>query len=307
MTVAFLGHKMSRTRFRENIAGWLLASPWLIGFVLFTAGPMVVSLVLSLTKWEIITPPQFVGLDNYVKLAADPLVGQSLKVTTIYAAVSVPLYLVLGLFLALMLNQRVPGIAFWRTIYYIPSVISGVGVSILWMWVFNRDFGILNFILWKLFGIQGPGWLSTQEWALPSIIIMSLWSVGGSMVLNLAGLQGIPTELYEAARIDGANSFHQLRYITIPMLSPVLFFTLVMGIIGALQAFTPAYVMTSGGPNNATLFLMLYLYSNAFEWLKMGYASALAWLLFVYIMLMTLLVIRSSSAWVFYQGELKGR
>jgi multiple sugar transport system permease protein len=301
MTVSFLGQRMSRTRRRENIAGWLLVSPWLIGFVLFTAGPMVVSLALSLTKWDIITPPQFVRLDNYAKLAADPLV------TTIYAVVSVPLYLVLGLFLALLLNQKVPGIAFWRTIYYIPSVISGVGVSILWMWVFNRDFGILNWILWRFFGIQGPGWLSTQEWALPSIIIMSLWSVGGSMVLNLAGLQGIPTELYEAARIDGASGRHQLRYITIPMLSPVLFFNLIMGIIAALQAFTPAYVMTNGGPNNATLFLMLYLYSNAFQWLKMGYASSLAWLLFVYIMLMTLLVIRSSSAWVFYQGELKGK
>jgi multiple sugar transport system permease protein len=294
-------------RARENLMGWLLASPWLFGFLIFTAGPMVLSIFLGLTKWDIVTPPQWAGLDNYSKLFGDPLVHKALIVTTIYAVISVPLHLGLGLLLALMLNQDMRGIALWRTVYYLPSVISGVAVSMLWMWVLNRDFGVLNWLLWRLFDIQGPAWLSSEQWALPALIIMSLWGVGGSMIINLAGLQSIPTELYEAAAIDGANSWQQFRAVTIPMMSPVLFFNLIIGLIAALQTFTPAYVITDGGPNNATLFFMLYLYWNAFQWLKMGYASALAWVLFVYILILTLLVLKSSSAWVFYQGEVQNR
>jgi multiple sugar transport system permease protein len=301
------GGRTSSLRARENWMGWLLVSPWLLGFVVFTAGPMFLSIFMGMTKWDIVTSPEWVGPDNYVKLVQDPLVHKAFIVTTIYAFVSVPLHLGLGLFLALLLNQDIRGIAFWRTVYYLPSVISGVAVAMLWMWVLNRDFGVLNWLLWELLGIQGPAWLSSEEWALPALIIMSLWGVGGSMIINLAGLQGIPTELYEAARMDGANAWQQFQTVTLPMMSPVLFFNLIIGLIAALQTFTPAYVMTNGGPNNATLFFMLYLYWNAFQWLKMGYASALAWVLFVYILLLTLLVLKSSSLWVFYQGEVRNR
>lgn len=266
---------------------------------------MIASIYYSFTDFPVISPPVWAGLSNYrTMLTDDKIIGQALKVTTVYAVVSIPLNLSVGFFLALLLNQPIRGLTVWRTLYYMPSVISGVAVALLWQWIFNTDFGLANWLL-SLAGIQGPRWLLDPGWALPALIIMSMWGVGGGMIINLAGLQGVPTQLYEAAEIDGAGALLRFRTVTVPMVSPVIFFNLVMGIIGALQTFTQAFIMTGGGPQHATHFYMLHLYNNAFVWLKMGYAAALAWVLFFYILILTLLVIRSSSAWVYYEGELR--
>lgn len=289
---------------REAWMFYLLASPWILGFIVFTAGPMIASAYLSLTRWDLFGSPQFIGLDNFRKLLEDPLVRQSLKVTLTYAAMSLPLSLLGSMLLAMLLNQAVRGMRWFRTIFYLPSVVSGVAVLVLWMWIFNPEMGLANRML-ALIGIQGPKWLADPNWALPSMVVMSLWGIGGGMVIYLAGLQGIPRHLYEAAEIDGASGWRQFWHITLPMLSPTIFFNLVMGIIGTFQTFGQAYVMTQGGPANSTLFYGYYLYKTAFMDFKMGYASALAWLLFVIIMALTMLVIRSSSAWVYYEGEVK--
>jgi len=289
---------------REAVEGWLYASPWLIGFAVFTFLPMVASIVISLTHWNLLTPPAWAGLSNYRRmLFEDPLVWTALGVTTKFALISVPLNLVVSLLLATLLSTPVRGINVWRAVYYLPTVIPGVAVALVWQWLFNTDFGAINEVLYSLFHIQGPSWLLDTRWVLPSFVFMSLWHVGQATVINLAGLRGIPRSYYEAAEIDGAGRFASFRHITVPMLSPILFFNLVMGIIGALQTFTSALVMTGGGPENSSMFFMLYLYSNAFQWFKMGYASALAWLLFLYILGLTLLVLRSSKAWVYYEGS----
>lgn len=289
---------------REEREGWLYASPWLIGLAVFTLLPMLASLLISFTNWDLLTPPRWTGLSNYHKLSfEDPLVWSSLWLTTKYALVSVPLNLAVSLGLASLLNAKIRGVKAWRAVYYLPTVVPGVAVALVWQWLFNTDFGAINAVLHSLFGIKGPSWLLDQRWVLPSFVFMSLWGLGVSTVINLAGLQGIPQSYYEAARIDGAGSWSVFRHITVPMLSPVIFFNLIMGIIGALQTFATAMVMTGGGPNNASMFFMLYLYSNAFQWFKMGYASAMAWLLFVYILALTLLVFRWSKAWVYYEGS----
>lgn len=292
-------------RAKENLTGWLWASPWVLGFLIFTLGPMLASVYFSFTDFPVISPPKWIGLENYrTMLSDDKSIFQALKVTTIYAVVAIPLNLSLGFFLAILLNQPIKGVAVWRTVYYLPAVVSGVAVALLWQWIFNTDFGLANWLL-SLIGIKGPRWLLDPGWALPALIIMSMWGVGGGMIINLAGLQSVPTHLYEAAEIDGAGVWRRFWTVTVPMVSPVIFFNLVMGIIGALQTFTQAFIMTGGGPREATYFYMLHLYNNAFQWLKMGYAAALAWVLFFYILFLTLLVIRSSSAWVYYEGELR--
>jgi multiple sugar transport system permease protein len=291
---------------REEFAGWAFAAPWIIGFILFTAGPMLASAIFSFTDWNLIQPMKFVGLDNIERvLFKDPLVWQSLKVTTIYAFVSVPLQVIFGLIVALFLNTNIRGLRYYRTIYFLPSVLSGVAVALLWRWIYASDYGLINSVLAQ-FGVRGPGWLGNADWALPALIGMSLWHVGGGMVVYLAGLQGVPTELYEAAEVDGATVWNRLRFITIPLITPVIFYQLVTGIIAALQVFTQPLIMTNGGPHDATLFFMLYLYRNAFQFFKMGYASVLAWILFGYILVLTLIVFRSSRWWVFYAGETRG-
>lgn len=292
---------------REEIAFFLFASPWLIGFLVWTIGPMVASLGLSFTDYAVIAPPHFTGLENYITmLTGDELVWQALRVTVLYAAGAIPLGLVASLILALLMNQKIIGIAGFRTIFYLPSVISGVPVALLWMWILNPDFGIINNVLARV-GIHGSQWLFSETWVLPSLILMSLWtSVGALMVIYLAGLQGIPQHLYEAAELDGAGPWAKFVHVTIPMISPIIFFNALMGVIGSFQIFTPAYVMTKGGPANASLFFGLYLYNNAFKYFKMGYASALAWLMFLIILALTLLVIRSSPYWVYYEGKGEG-
>jgi len=301
----FMG--MSRARRREALFAYLFISPWLLGFIIWEVGPMIASLVLSLTKYNITSPPIFVGLANYKRaFTEDPLFWHSLKVTATYAAFAIPLGLILGFTVALLLNFDIPGVSIWRTVYYLPSVISGVAVAILWQFIFQPQFGILNTLL-KMMGLKGPEWLYSTTWVLPAFIIMSLWGIGGGMVIYLAGLQGIPTALYESAQIDGANWWQQLWKITLPMMTPTIFFNLVMGLIGTFQIFTSAYVMTQGGPMYASLFYNLYLYNNAFVFFEMGYASMLAWALLAIILILTLLTIKSSAAWVYYEGELRRR
>jgi multiple sugar transport system permease protein len=301
--VATGGTPVSRRAVLENIEGWLFALPWVIGLLVFYLGPMLASVYFSFTRYNAVTPPVWVGLDNYVELLArDPLTWHSLWVTTVFAFLSVPLNLFLGLGVAILLNQEVRGLAAWRTLYYLPSVISGVAVALLWQWMFNTRFGVINHLLKLWFGIEGPDWLGNASVVMPAFILMSLWAVGGSMLINLAALQGVPTALYEAARIDGAHAGQLFRHITLPMISPVIFFNLIMGIIAALQSFTNFYILTDGGPNNATLTFMLYLYRRAFQHLQMGYGAAMAWLLFIYLAALTALVFRSSRAWVYYEA-----
>ena len=293
---------MSRQALRQHLDGWLFASPWIIGFLLWTVGPMLASLVIAFTNWDLITSPTYVGLKNFATMATDNLVWKSLQVTTVYALVSVPLHIVFGMMLALLLNAGVRGQRFYRTAFYLPSVLSGVAVALLWRWLFSTEFGLFNLLL-SYVGITGPSWLGDPQWAMPSLILMSLWGVGAGTIIYLASLQGIPTDLYEAAEVDGATAWTKFWRITLPLMTPVLFFQLVTGFIVALQVFTQAFIMTSGGPNNATLFYLLYLYRNAFEYFRMGYASALAWVLFIYILALTLLIYWSSNRWVYYEGE----
>lgn len=292
----------SKQAIQRNLEGWLFASPWIIGFILWTLGPMLASLVIAFTNWDLITAPEFVGFDNFANVAEDDLSWKALRVTFIYAFTSVPLSIILGMFLALLLNARIRGLNFYRTAFYLPSVLSGVAVALLWRWLYSTEFGLFNTLLHYI-GIRGPSWLGDPNWALPSIVLMSLWGVGAGTIIYLAGLQGIPTDLYEAAEVDGAAGWRRFWNITIPMMTPVLFFQLVTGIILALQVFTQAFIMTGGGPNNATLFYLLYLYRNAFEYFRMGYASALAWVLFICILILTLILYRTSDYWVYYEGD----
>lgn len=294
--------RMSRNERREALEGYLFVLPLLVGLVGLTLWPVIRSLMISFCQYNIMNPAKFVGGRNYIELFHDPLFWQSLKVTVIYSIVSVPLGLAAGLAVALLMNQKVRGISLFRTIYYLPAVVSGVAVSLLWVWIFNPDYGLANTAL-KSVGIAPQQWLSSPKTALGSLIFMSLWGVGGGMVIYLAGLQSVPGQLYEASEIDGANSLQQFRHITLPMLTPVIFYNLVMGIIGSFQVFTQAFVMTGGGPVNSTLFYVLYLYKQAFNYFHMGYASAMAWILFAIILVLTLLVFKSSSMWVYYEGE----
>ncbi len=291
----------NRMFWRRNIEGYLFISPWIIGFVVFTAGALLGSFSISLTKWNIVGTPEIVGLANYQKMVEDRFFWQSIKVT-LYYLLNVPLNVVLGLLLALLLNQKVKGLSVFRTIFFLPSVASGVAVSLLWMWIFNPRFGIINILLKKI-GIIGPLWLGSEAWAIPALIIMSIWGVGGGMLIYLGALQGIPTAFYEAATLDGAGAWKKLLHITVPMITPVLLLNLVMGVIVSFQVFTQAYVMTDGGPNYATLFYVMYLYQQAFVWFNLGYASALSWVLFLIILVFTVIILKTSSSWVYYESD----
>jgi len=291
---------------REALTFYLCISPWLIGFLVFTVGPMLASLGISFTRWDLLTPPQFIGLGNYERMFfKDKLFWQSLKVTALYTALYVPTELVGGLVIALLLDQRVRGIRVLRTIYYLPSVLTGVAFIIVWMWLLHPTAGLINGSL-ALFGIEGPRWLVDPRTALLSLWMMSIWGLGRAAIIYLAGLQGIPRELYEAAAIDGAEAWNSFRHVTLPMLSPTIFFTLILSIIATFQTFTSAFIATNGGPLDTTLFYVLYLYRQAFQSFNMGYASALAWVLFLIILGLTLVVLRSARSWVYYEGERRG-
>ncbi len=301
------GASLSRMRRREERIFYLLVSPWLIGFLAFTLGPMVISLYLSLTRYDMFSAPSFIGLQNYhTMFFADPLFWISLKNTLFMVVTDLPLQLIVSLLAALLLNRSLRGINVFRSIYYIPVLVPAVASSLLWIWIFDPQIGVLNYLL-GLLHIPGQDWLGNEILVKPSLIAMNLFGVGGGMIIYLAGLQGIPQHLYEAASIDGAGVWARFRHITLPMLSPTIFFELVLGIIFELQLFTQAYVITNGtgAPNNATMFYQLYLFLNAFRYYNMGYASALAWILFAITLVITLLVFRSSPYWVYYEAEKK--
>ncbi|MBC7234240.1 MAG: sugar ABC transporter permease [Chloroflexi bacterium] len=263
---------------------------------------MLASLGISLTRWDLLTPPVYVGLRNYERLLGrDPLILQALKVTASYTLAYVPTEIVGGLAIGLLLNQRVGGIRALRAIYYLPSVLSGVAFVVVWMWLLHPDAGLINQAL-RLFGVEGPRWLIDPKWALVALWMMSLWGLGRTAIIYLAGLKGIPHELYEAGVIDGAGLWQVFWHVTLPLLTPTIFFNLVLGIIATFQTFTSAYVATNGGPLNATLFYVLYLYRQAFDFFQMGYASAMAWALLLLVLALTLVVVRSSERWVYYES-----
>ena len=321
----------ARRHLRENIQGYLFASPWLIGFFCLTVGPMLFSLCLCFFKWDGITRfadnAEFVGWDNFRRVVReDELFVKALWNTAYYAACSVPLGIIASLSLATLLNAKIRGIAVFRTIFYLPNVLAGVATIMIWFWLLNPEFGGFNYVLRKLGflaavqwvidvtpGLKAafarweiswpPLWLADEFWAKPALVLMSLWSAGGGMLIYLAGLQNVPHHLYEAAEIDGAGRFRRFFAITVPMITPTIFFHLVMSIIGSFQVFTQSFIMTNGGPNHATLFYVLYLYRKAFQHFEMGYAAVLAWILFGIILALTLLVLRSSRIWVYYEGE----
>jgi multiple sugar transport system permease protein len=287
---------------REAITFYLFISPWLLGFLFFTLGPMLLSLYTSFTQWDLLTSPVWIGLENYVQAFADERFYQALKVTAIYTLLFVPLDLAGGLLLAMLVNARLRGMRVFRTVFYLPTVFSGVVFVVVWLWMLNPRGGMINLLLAQI-GVAGPKWLMDPHLALYSLVLMSFWGWGRSMVIFLAGLQTIPGELYEAASIDGATSRQQFIKITLPLLTPTIFFNLVLSVIFTFQTFTSAFVATDGGPLDATLFLVLYIYRQAFQFLNMGYASALAWILFAIILVLTLVVVRSQRFWVFYLGE----
>ena len=293
---------------RKLLWGLFFISPWLIGLICFTAYPVGASLVFSMTDYDIMSPPKWVGIENYVDmLFDDPLFAKSLSNTVIFALLSVPTSIAVGFGLALLLNQKALGESVFRTIIFVPTLVPSVALAIMWLWLFNPQFGVVNGLLWELFGINGPGWLTDEDWSKPTLLLMSLWTVGYGVVIFLAGLQDIPQSLYEAAEIDGAGVAQKTRHVTIPLLTPVIFFQLVISIIAIFQIFTAPHVMTggSGQPAKSLLFYVMYLYRQAFVYMRMGHASGMAWILFLIILVCTLVIFRTSG-WVHYSGGERG-
>ena len=285
---------------RKRWVGYAFISPWLLGFLIFTAYPFIASVYFSFTRYDMVSSPHWVGWANYQTLVHDdPLFWKSLVVTFRFALFSVPLGVVTGVGLALLLNMNVRGISIYRTLFFLPSIAPAVANAMVFLWLLNPEIGLINSLLRRMH-VEGPSWLGSTTWAPWSLVLMSLWGIGGSMVIYLAGLKDIPAHLYEAATIDGAGPFHRLRHVTLPMLTPVIFFNLVMGVIGAFQYFTEAYVMTQGGPEDSTLFYALYLFRRAWQYLDMGYASAMAWVLFLIVMAVTGLLFKTQRKWVHY-------
>ena len=295
-------HRSALAR-EEMRDGYIMILPWIIGFVLFTAGPMIFSLIMSFTSWGGLSAPKWAGLDNYRTLFSERLIGVALYNTAFYTFLSVPLHVLGAMTIGLAMNMRLRGIRWYRTIYYLPAITPAVASTLLWMLIFQPQFGVANWLL-GLVGVPKQSWLLDPQLSKPTLIIMSLWAVGGGMPIFLAGLQGIAVELYEAARIDGARAWAVLRYITLPLLTPVIFFSIITGMIGSFQVFTSAYLVSNGegGPEYSTLFYVLYLYRNAFVYFKMGYASAMAWVLLVIILFFTAVQFKGSQRWVYYES-----
>jgi len=296
--------------YRRAIEGYLYISPWIVGFLAFTLGPMLFSLYISFFNWSVLGTPRFAGLGNYVQAlsGADPLFWTSWARTWQYALMFIPAGLVISLLLATMLNQKLKGTVLFRTLFFLPTLIPVVASALLWRWMLQPDIGLVNYLLWRIH-VVGPRWFNDAKMALPALVMIALWgSVGGSrMIIFLAGLQGVPDELYDAAKVDGANWWHRFRNVTLPMITPTIFFNLVLGVIGALQVFSISFVATEGGPAYATWFYMLQLYDSAFRNYLMGYASALAWIFFVVVLGLTLIQFKLSGGWVYYAGEETGK
>ncbi len=294
----------SPTQRREALEGYLWISPWVIGFLLFTLGPMIGSLYLSMTSYKIGGTPEWLGFDNYIRAFSgqDKLFWDSLWRTVYFAVATVILGTVGSLLAAILLNQNVRGRNFFRALFYLPSLTPVVALAILWQWLLQPQVGFVNYTLYQ-FGIEGPGWMTSRQWALPSLILISLWAGigGGRMIIFLAGLQGVPIELYESAELDGASTLQRFFNITLPMISPVILFNVLLGVIGSFSVFSLAYVATDGGPSYATYFYVLHLYYSAFTYFQMGYASALAWVFFLIIFVLSFIQIKTSDRWVYYE------
>jgi multiple sugar transport system permease protein len=305
MTTTSIRQRGSPIQRREALEGILYTSPWILGFILFVAGPLLASAYYSFTKYNVLRPPQWIGLQNYIyAFTKDELFLPSIWRSFYYALLSVPPALILSLLLAVLLNQKIWAPTVWRTLFFLPTLTPLIAAALLWRWMLNPDVGLVNYLLEQV-GIQGPGWLSSLTWAIPSLVIMGLWnSVGGSrMIIFLAGLQDVPRELLESAEIDGAGVWAKFWNVTLPLITPTIFFNLVLGIIFALRTFEAAFISTAGGPARATWFISLHIYQSAFVSFDMGYSSAMAWVFFMILFGLTYLQFRMSGNWVFYAGE----
>lgn len=294
---------------RESVEGFLYISPWILGFLIFTGYPIMASMYLSVTQYNILEAPKFIGLDNYsTAFFDDKLFWHSLKCTLVFAGLNVTLGISGSLLAALLLNQRHRGTTIYRTLFFLPSVTPMVASALLWVWIFQPQIGVVNYLL-SFLGIQGPAWFQSTTWAIPSVAIVSLWgAIGGSrMIVFLAGLQGVPQELYEVAELDGAGRWAKFWAVTVPMISPSIFFNMVLVIISSMSVFSLAYIATAGGPARATYFYVYHLFAKAFQDQEMGYASALAWLFFILLLTFTLIQFRTSKRWVYYGGEVENR
>jgi multiple sugar transport system permease protein len=287
-------------RKKEALAGILMSLPWILGFLLLTLGPLAFGLYSSFTKWDIISSPRWVGLENYIRMfgGGDRLFFRALRVTLLYTLMSAPIHIVLDVIIASLLNMKLKGTNVFRAIFYLPYILPVVATIVLWSWVFNPDFGLVNYAL-SLVGIEGPKWFADQDWALFTIVLMNLQYLGFGMMVVLAGLQRVPQELYEAAEIDGAGWLQKFRHITLPLISPVIFLLTILHINGSFQTFTEAFLLTNGGPNYRTYFYGLHIYNEAWVSFRMGYASALAWILFLLVMLITFINFKFSKNWVY--------
>jgi multiple sugar transport system permease protein len=297
---------MSVARRREALQGYLYITPWILGFLFFVAGPLVASLYYSFTYYPLLQDPTWIGLENYLNaLFKDRIFWLSVRRTLTWAIVTVPLGIAGSFFAAVLLNRGVRGKTLWRVLFFLPSLTPEVAAAVLWVWILQPDVGVVNSVLKSWFGLNGPEWMASPDWALPSLVLISLWTGIGSirMLIFLAGLQGVPQELYDAGMVDGVNWWQKIWHITIPMISPTILLNLILGIIGSLQVFGLAFVTTAGGPAYATYFYALHLYETAFRSFDMGYGSALAWFLFVAILVLTLIQISASRRWVYYAGE----
>lgn len=282
--------------------GLLFVAPWIIGFLAFTLYPFVMTLYYSFTNFDIVGSPKFVGIANYVSLIHDHTFWHTLYNTAYYTILEVPFSTIIAIGIAMLLNMRVRGVKVYRVIFFLPSVVPLVAGAILWLWLFNPTFGIVNSILNSV-GIHGPGWMFSVVWSKPTFVLLGLWGIGTPMVIYLAALQGVPKEMYEVAALEGANAWQRTRNVTLPMISPAILFNVVLALVACLQYFAQAYIITSGGPDNATMFYALYLYYQAFRYLHLGFASAMAWILFVVVVAITLLLFRTSRRFVYYAGE----
>lgn len=293
----------SRAQRRDLFKGLAFLSPWIVGFTAFTLLPIGLSLYYSFCDYSLLQRPAFIGLANYRELIHDPVFLQVLRNTLIYAAFALPFGLILALGTALLLNVKVRGQSIYRVIIFLPSLVPAVASAMLWLWLFNAKLGLINLGLHAIGVSRPPGWLADPNWAMPALILMSFWGVGNTVVIYLAGLQDVPRELYEAADLDGAGAWGTVWHVSIPTISPVIFFNLIMGVIATLQIFGTAFIMTGGGPKRSTYFYTMYLYDNAFTYLKMGYASAMAWVQLLIVLAATALAFLSSKRWVHYQGK----
>lgn len=298
--------KKSNIRERKALFyGLLFTAPAILGFIIFTLGPMLASLVLSLTDYSVFKDKtSFIGFENYTKLFSgeDDLFYKSLGVTFYFVILRVPAVIIISFILALLLNMNVKGRSLFRTIIYLPSIVPAVASSMIWLWLLNPDLGLVNSVL-AWFHLPTSNWLFGESSVIPSVVLTTLWGIGGTVIIFLAGLSGIPKQYYEAIDVDGGGWIHKLRHITIPMVTPTIFFNTIMTIIGSFQVFNEAYILTQGGPNNKSLFFVFYLWSKAFRDTEMGYASALAWILFIIILFFTFIVFKTSKSWVYYEGD----